>query len=96
MVHNAYDAVLDAIGCDPDVGAVWMDYVGFVKSGPGVIGGGSWQDGQKLDVLRRTYQQAIVTPHQDIETVWKEYTAFELGVNKATVSAAPYARFNYR
>ena len=88
-VHAAYQAVLDHVGGDPDSGNLWIDYIAFVKSGPGVVGGSSWQDGQKMDVLRRAYQQAIAVPHAQIESVWKEYSAFEMGINKQTVSGSP-------
>lgn len=84
--HAAYEAVLDAVGIDKESGKVWQDYIQFVKSGPGMVGGSSWQDQQKMDLLRKIYQRAICVPTQAVETIWKEYSNFEMSLNKLTVS----------
>lgn len=85
VVHQAYELALNSIGMDKDSGNLWQDFIQFIKSGPGVVGGSNWQDQQKMDVLRKAYQQAVCVPTQTVENLWREYSAFEMGLNKTTV-----------
>jgi len=86
VVSQTYDFVLQNIGIDKDSGPLWQDYVQFLRSGPGQVGGTGWQDQQKMDSLRKAYQRAICIPTQALNALWKEYDAFEMGLNKVTVS----------
>ena len=63
----------------------WSDYIQFIRSGPGNVGGSGWQDQQKMDLLRKGYQKALCVPTQAVNTLWKEYDQFEMGLNKLTV-----------
>ncbi|KAI1815100.1 hypothetical protein GGS20DRAFT_360549 [Poronia punctata] len=83
-VSQAYEFVLNNIGQDRDAGGIWQDYIAFIKSGPGQLGGSSWQDQQKMDLLRKAYQRAICIPMANLNIFWKEYDQFELGLNKMT------------
>lgn len=74
------------MGMDKDSGNIWTDYVDFIRSGPGTVGGSGWQDQQKMDLLRKAYQKAICVPTQAVNTLWKEYDQFEMGLNKLTVN----------
>ena len=85
IISSAYDLALRYIGIDKDSGSVWTDYVQFIRSGPGNVGGSNWQDQQKMDLLRKAYQRAISVPTQAVNTLWKEYDLFEMGLNKLTV-----------
>lgn len=87
-ISQAYEFVLNNIGIDREAGRIWQEYIAFVKSGPGHIGGSGWQDQQKMDHLRKVYQNAICIPVQGVDTIWQEYNAFEMGLNKVTVSKA--------
>lgn len=84
-VTQSYEFVLDNIGVDKQAGKIWQDYIQFLKGGPGQVGGGSWQDQQKMDVLRKAYQRAICIPVGNLHALWKEYDQFELGLNKTAV-----------
>lgn len=84
-INQAYDLALKQIGLDKESGNLWQDYINFVKSWPGTIGGSSWQDQQKMDQLRKVYQRAICVPTQSTNALWKEYDNFERGLNKITV-----------
>jgi cleavage stimulation factor subunit 3 len=86
IVSQAYDFVINTIGIDKDSAKIWQDYIQLLRSGPGQIGGGNWQDQQKMDQLRKAYQKAICVPTSAVNTLWKEYDQFETGVNKLTVS----------
>lgn len=85
IVSSAYDFVLENIGLDRESGSIWQDYIQFVKTSPGNIGGSGWQDQQKMDQLRKLYQRAICIPVKGVEQIWKEYDQFENGLNKITV-----------
>lgn len=86
IISSAYDLALQYVGMDKDSGSIWSDYVQFIRSGPGSVGGSGWQDQQKMDLLRKAYQKAICVPTQAVNTLWKEYDQFEMGLNKLTVS----------
>lgn len=86
VVTQAYEFVIDTIGVDKDSAQIWQDYIQFIRSGPGQIGGGNWQDQQKMDQLRKAYQRAICVPTSAVNNLWKEYDQFEMGLNKMTVS----------
>jgi cleavage stimulation factor subunit 3 len=85
-INTAFDFVLKTIGIDFDSGRIWEDYVQFTKSGPGVVGGSTWQDQQKMDTLRKTLQRAVCIPTQATPSLWSQYHQFETGLNKLTVS----------
>ena len=88
-VSQSYEFVLNNIGIDRDSGRIWQDYVAFIKSGPGVVGGSDWQGQQKMDHLRKVYQRVICIPVNGVEAMWKEYDSFEMGLNKMTVLKCP-------
>lgn len=85
IVASAYVFALDAIGVDKDAGQIWLDYIKFLRSGPGNLGGPSWQDQQKMDNLRKAYKKAIGVPTAAVIPLFKEYDQFELSLNKANV-----------
>ncbi|KAF2087203.1 Suf-domain-containing protein [Saccharata proteae CBS 121410] len=83
-VSLSYDFVLQNVGIDKDAGQLWQDYIDFIRSGPGNVGGNSWQDQQKMDSLRKAYQKAICIPTEAVTALWKQYDSFELSLNKVT------------
>lgn len=95
IIHQAYDLALQHVGLDKDSGKFWLDYVQFIKSGPGIIGGSNWQDQQKMDSLRKIYQRAICVPTQSTNILWKEYDSFEMGLNKITVRSCTFVLLGY-
>lgn len=84
VVSRAYEFVLDNIGIDKESGGIWQDYVQFIRSGPGTIGGSGWQDQQKMDQLRKAFRRATSVPISNVNQLWKEYDQFEMGLNKIT------------
>lgn len=83
-ISQSYDFVLANVGMDRDSGRIWSDYIQFIKSGPGQVGGNDWRDQQKMDQLRKAYQRAICVPMANVNQLWKEYDQFEMGLNKIT------------
>ncbi|KAF2263505.1 hypothetical protein CC78DRAFT_533930 [Lojkania enalia] len=84
IITQVYEFVLDNVGIDINSGKIWLDYIEFIKSGPGVVGGTSWQDGQKVDQLRKVYQRAVSIPTTATLEIWREYDKFEMSLNKVT------------
>ena len=85
-IQQAYLTALQNVGMDKEAGRLWQDYIQFLKTGPGVVGESNWKGQQKMDDLRKAYQQAIAVPTQSVTALWKEYDLFENGLNKITVS----------
>lgn len=85
IVSQSYEFVLNNVGCDREAGRIWSEYIQFVKSAPGSVGGSGWQDQQKMDSLRKVYQKAVTMPVHGVEQLWREYDQFEQGLNKLTV-----------
>ena len=83
IISQAFELLLQNVGIDPDSGKLWRDYIDFIRSGPGVMGGTGWQDAQKMDLLRKAYHRAVRLPHAEHTKLWKEYDNFEHSINKA-------------
>jgi cleavage stimulation factor subunit 3 len=89
IVQEAFNLTLKQIGIDKDSGQIWQEYIQFVKSGPGVIGGTGWQDQQKVDAVRAAYRRALSIPTRQIHSLWLEYSNFEVTVSKQNVRTTP-------
>lgn len=70
---------------DVEAGKLWTDYIDMIKTGPGVLYGSGWQDKQKMDTLRKVYQQAIAVPHNATLDIWQAYNKFETGMPNSTL-----------
>ncbi|GAO46479.1 hypothetical protein G7K_0710-t1 [Saitoella complicata NRRL Y-17804] len=81
IISQAYEFVLSNIGMDYESGPIWKDYLDFIKSGEATT---SWEESQKMDHTRKTYQRAICIPLSNIEQLWREYDQFENGINRTT------------
>jgi cleavage stimulation factor subunit 3 len=82
IINDVFQFALKTIGIDKDAGKVWQDYITFLKSGPGTLGGGSWQDGAKADQIRSAYQRAIAVPTEAVTQLWRDYDSFETSLSK--------------
>lgn len=80
-IAKAYEYVLNHIGLDKDAGTLWSDYLFFLKTGETHS---AWEEQQKMDIMRKTYQRAICIPLNNVEHIWKEYDQFENALNKVT------------
>jgi cleavage stimulation factor subunit 3 len=86
IINQSFSFALDTIGMDKDAGKLWQEYIGFLKSGPGTVGGSKWEDGAKADTLRAAYQRAIAVPTEAVTQIWREYDTFETSISKINVS----------
>lgn len=85
IINDAFNFALKNVGMDKDSGTLWQDYINFIKTGPGLVGGTGWQDTQKMDMLRAAYQKTISIPTSALNLLWKEYNEFENGLSKINV-----------
>ncbi|KAJ1023454.1 hypothetical protein NDA16_003071 [Ustilago loliicola] len=81
VLEGAYEFALRFIGNHKDSGSIWTDYIALIKEREAR---GGWKEGQKMDDLRRVYQRAVSVPLTNIEAIWKDYDAYENGLNKLT------------
>lgn len=58
--------------------SIWQDYICFLRSVDAI---GSYAENQKITAVRRVYQKALITPIIGIESLWKDYIAFEHNIN---------------
>jgi cleavage stimulation factor subunit 3 len=82
-ISQAYEFVISVVGVDKECGAIWADYLEFVKSSQVDV---KWKEQQKMDQTRKIYQRAVCLPLENLETLWQGYNTFENQLNKATVS----------
>ena len=81
-INSTFDFALKSVGADKDSGSLWIEYINFLKTGPGTVGGTGWQDSQKMDTLREAYGKALCVPTSALLSLWKEYESFEMGISK--------------
>ncbi|KAJ2457454.1 mRNA 3'-end-processing protein rna14, partial [Coemansia sp. RSA 2337] len=80
-VKQCYKLVLDNVGCDREAGRIWADYIGFLSSGQA---NAPYEEQQKTELLRETFQAAVAIPHLKVEEIWKNYDVFENRLDRAT------------
>ncbi|CAG8595157.1 13122_t:CDS:10, partial [Ambispora leptoticha] len=80
-IESAYEFVLNHVGMDMAAGNLWGDYLFFLKN---TETSSLWEEQQKMDQMRKTFKRATSIPIHNVEHIWKEYDAFENGLNKIT------------
>ncbi|KAL5726176.1 Cleavage stimulation factor subunit 77 [Ranunculus cassubicifolius] len=78
--RKAYDFMLNYIGTDIQSGPVWMEYIAYLRSLPVMT---AQEESQRMILVRKAYQKAIVMPTHHIEQLWKDYENFENSVSRA-------------
>ncbi|OAF69764.1 mRNA 3'-end-processing protein RNA14 [Intoshia linei] len=73
-----YDFVLGHMGLDFNVQSVYVDYIKFLRNIQAV---GNYAENQQIVAVRRIYRKACVVPMYGIDSIWRDYCAFENGVN---------------
>ncbi|KAG0343607.1 mRNA 3'-end-processing protein rna14 [Podila humilis] len=81
IITQAYEFVLQHVGLDAESGPIWSDYLFFLKSGQAQ---NTWEEQQRMDAMRRVFQKAVCIPLSNVEHIWRDYDAFENGLNKLT------------
>ncbi|MEW5309147.1 MAG: hypothetical protein WDW38_001054 [Sanguina aurantia] len=90
---KAYEFTLDCVGHDLSAGSLWLEFISFLGEPdigtpafsalfPSAVAG--QEESQRVTVLRRAYQRAIVIPSLSVDMLWKNYERWELqlGANK--------------
>ncbi|KAJ3179227.1 mRNA 3'-end-processing protein rna14 [Gaertneriomyces sp. JEL0708] len=81
VITQTFEFVLANVGYDKEAGYIWGDYVAFIKA---TETNSVYEEQQKMDSLRKAFHRAIWIPLANIEQLWKDYDAFENGLNKLT------------
>ena len=85
-IKQAYEFTLDHLGTDISSGPLWMEYVLFLQQANASILFGKSVPGNeesaKLVAIRRAFQRAVTIPTHSLEALWRDYEAFEDGVNR--------------
>nr|GAT43052.1 predicted protein [Mycena chlorophos] len=76
-VSKAFEFALNHIGQDRDSGSIHAAYIKFLTDA-------DWDPQQKMDALRKAYHRAVQIPLDNVEKLWSELEAFEMGLNKIT------------
>lgn len=87
-VVRAFEFALEHMGMDLNATHIWREYIQYVRGGVAATkAANQFEESQRVTMLRRLYQRAIESPINNLETLWKEYDAFESGVNKVLAKA---------
>ena len=81
-IVGAFEAALTSVGCSPFSGPLWQDYIDYAQR---MHVGSFFEEQQKMELLRKIFSRAIIIPTSSVESIWKEYDAFENSLNKLTV-----------
>jgi cleavage stimulation factor subunit 3 len=81
-MDKSYEFALLACGHDRNAGEIWADFINFVKGWDN-----STKDSMPIQInrLRTIYQRAISIPLENVEQLWRDYDAYENGINKQMV-----------
>ncbi|KAJ7033322.1 Suf-domain-containing protein [Mycena alexandri] len=74
-VLEAYEFATKNIGHDHNSGPMWTEYIQFLDGGEGL-------DAEKVQALRSTYHRCLQIPLKNVVSLWVQYEAFEMGLNK--------------
>ncbi|KAH7425316.1 hypothetical protein KP509_11G049100 [Ceratopteris richardii] len=76
---KAFDFMLGHIGMDIGAGAVWMEYIAFLKAAPAST---PQEESQRMTTVRKAYQRAVLAPIHLVEQLWKDYETFENSLSR--------------
>jgi cleavage stimulation factor subunit 3 len=80
-MRKAYDFALAHVGQDRDSGSIWAECIQFLNAAES---SNTWETQQKMDALRKVYHRAVQIPLDNVEQLWTQLEAFEMGLNKIT------------
>ena len=80
-ISQAFEYALQHVGLDFHSTHIWQDYLNFVKKWPEA---NAFELGVKTDTLRKIYYRAISIPIINIESIWRDYDAYENNANRMT------------
>ncbi|TBU57853.1 Suf-domain-containing protein [Dichomitus squalens] len=81
VIRKCYDFALGHTGQDKDSYEIWQDYINFLKASETNT---TWEEQQKMDAVRKAYQQAVQIPMENVKRLWEDYQDFENNLNKIT------------
>lgn len=85
-LKGAHEFALERLGDDVASGALWTEYIRFLRAAPAAAlhpsapGGG--ESARTLDV-RRAFTRALAVPTAALDALWRDYEAFETNLSRA-------------
>lgn len=80
-IREAYEFAVEHVGQDPRSGQLWTDYINFLRRVRADYAFTTPRPGQEESMrmmeIRKAFKQALVVPQNSIDSLWKEYEAFE-------------------
>lgn len=83
IVIQAFEFAVNRVGIDIKSGDLWKDYLEFLKTWTPTA---SWEQQQKVDLIRKVYKRLFLIPTEKIEQLWSVYTKWENEINSSTAS----------
>ncbi|CAL8466443.1 g5979 [Coccomyxa elongata] len=94
-VRKAYEFTLEKIGSDIGAGPLWQEYIAFLQGPPpgspaflALFSGGvaGQEETQRLTLVRRAFQKALVVPCGSLDMLWRSYEQFEQSSSNKTLA----------
>lgn len=83
IVIQAFEFAINRVGIDIKSCDLWNDYLEFLKAWTPAA---SWEQQQKVDLIRKVYKRLLAIPTEKIEQLWSVYTKWENEINSSTAS----------
>ena len=71
VLTKSYEFALKHMGNDHNAGSIYTAYIRFLHSATEI------EDSDKINILRKVYQKAVVAPIKNLESLWSEYERWE-------------------
>eukprot|EP01104_Vermistella_antarctica_P003842 TRINITY_DN1418_c2_g1_i1.p1 TRINITY_DN1418_c2_g1~~TRINITY_DN1418_c2_g1_i1.p1 ORF type:complete len:851 (+),score=210.19 TRINITY_DN1418_c2_g1_i1:90-2642(+) len=84
-VINAYEFAVEHMRLDAEVTPLWTGYLQYLRDLPGDT---KLEKSQRMTAMRKVYHRAVAVPMRGVEAMWKEYAAFENGLNTKNTKLA--------
>jgi len=78
LINKAFNYTFDKVGIDPNAIGIYNDYIQFLREREV---DGSYLDSQRITAVRKAYQEGVLIPMFHLDTLWKDYIAFEQSIN---------------
>eukprot|EP00002_Diphylleia_rotans_P001340 TRINITY_DN1074_c0_g2_i4.p1 TRINITY_DN1074_c0_g2~~TRINITY_DN1074_c0_g2_i4.p1 ORF type:complete len:579 (-),score=105.55 TRINITY_DN1074_c0_g2_i4:2430-4166(-) len=80
-VIKAYNFALQNVGFDPASGPIWIEYIAYLIT---LSMSSKHEENRQQDRIKQAFKDAVSTPLNNIEDIWKEVEKYEMRMNKNT------------
>ena len=83
-ITAAYEYAIQHMYLDINATSLFTDYINYLKEYKVTT---QYEEGLKINGIRKVYHKAIETPMNNLEVIWKDYDLFENELNKILAKA---------